>query len=228
MPRRPRCFLPGVPVHIVQRGNNRQPCFTCDADRAAYVNWLSEGAAEYGLAIHAWVLMTNHVHLLATPEREDSVSRTMQYLGRYYVRHFNFRYDRTGTLFEGRFKANLVQSSRYFLGCCRYIELNPVRAGMAENPAKYTWSSYAAHAFGKNVAIWSPHEEYLALGNHDRERQSCYRDLFITQMEKAALDEIRESIRTGFVLGDDTFRGQMAALTGQPQYLKKRGPASNT
>ena len=228
MPRRPRCFLPGVPLHIVQRGNNRQPCFATDGDRAAYVNWLAEGAAEYGLAVHAWVLMTNHVHLLATPGYEDSASKTMQYLGRYYVRHFNYRYDRTGTLFEGRFKANPVQSQQYLLNCCRYIELNPVRAGMVRNPADHRWSSYAAHAFGQQVAMWSPHEEYLALGQHGKERQARYRALFFTELNQVFVDDVRASTRTGFALGTDIFRSQVAELSGQPQQPKKRGPRTIT
>ena len=175
MPRRTRCFLPGVPAHIVQRGNNRQVCFVSDTDMASYAKWLREGAEKFGVAIHAWVLMTNHVHLLATPAESDSISSAMQYLGRYYVRHFNFRYHRTGTLYEGRYKANLVQSSHYFLICCRYIELNPVRAGMVDDPTDYVWSSYNTHAFGRKAEMWTPHSEYLALGPDSRERQNAYR-----------------------------------------------------
>ena len=133
MPRKPRFFPLGAPVHVVQRGNNRQVCFASDADMAAYVNWLFEGAQKFGIEIHAWVLMTNHVHLLVAQSSENAISRCMQYLGRNYVRYFNYRFRRTGTLFEGRFKGHLVQSEGYFLQCCRYIELNPARAGMVSD-----------------------------------------------------------------------------------------------
>ena len=117
VPRRKRVCPPGYSLHIVQRGNNRQVCFAADDDMAAYINWLRKAARKYGVAIHAWVLMTNHIHLLATPGRESAISKTMQYLGRYYVRYFNFRYQRTGTLFEGRFKSSLVQTDGYLLAC---------------------------------------------------------------------------------------------------------------
>ena len=153
MPRRRRICPPGLPVHVVQRGNNRQVCFASDADMKAYANWLHEGSRKFGVDVHAWVFMTNHVHLLLTPHNADAVSRCMQYLGRYYVRYFNYRYHRSGTLFEGRFKSSIVQSHRYLLACQRYIELNPVRAGMVSDPADYTWSSYRAHAFGQAVKM---------------------------------------------------------------------------
>ena len=134
MPRKCRVCPPGLPVHVVQRGNNRQVCFADDADLKAYAHWLREAADKYSVAIHAWVFMTNHVHLLVTLSSADGVSRCMQYLGRHYVRRFNFRYRRTGTLFEGRFKSGIVQSREYLLICQRYIELNPVRAGMVSDP----------------------------------------------------------------------------------------------
>ena len=159
MPRRHRLCPPGLPVHVVQRGNNRQVCFASVADMKAYANWLHEGADKFGVDVHAWVFMTNHVHLLLTPHNPDSISRCMQYLGRYYVRYFNYRHRRSGTLFEGRFKSSIVQSRRYLLACQRYIELNPVRAGMVGDPADYTWSSYRAHAFGRTAKMWQPHPE---------------------------------------------------------------------
>ena len=191
---------------------------------AAYAKWLRQGAEKFGVAIHAWVLMTNHVHLLATPAESDSISSTMQYLGRYYVRHFNFRYDRTGTLYEGRYKANLVQSSHYFLICCRYIELNPVRAGMVDDPADYVWSSYGAHAFGRKAEMWTPHSEYLALGPDSRERQNAYRALVSEALPQPMLEDIRQSTQTGLVLGNEDFRSEVEALTGQVQRHQKRGP----
>src|SRR5690242_10953001 len=139
MARYPRLDLPDVPQHIVQRGNNRGACFFCDGHRRLYLDLLGEAAAATGVAIHAYVLMTNHVHLLATPRREGAVSALMQVVGRRYVQWINKSRGRTGTLFDGRFKANLVQSERYLLCCYRYIELNPVRAGLVVDPAEYAW-----------------------------------------------------------------------------------------
>ena len=153
MPRKQRCCPPGLPVHVVQRGNNRQICFAEDVDFKAYAHWLREGAGKYGVEVHAWVLMTNHVHLLATPRAPDAISRCMQFIGRLYVRRFNCRYQRSGTLFEGRFRSSIVQNRTYLLACQRYIELNPVRAGMVSDPANYPWSSYRAHAFGQPAGI---------------------------------------------------------------------------
>jgi len=159
----------GIPQHVIQRGNNRSACFSRENDFAAYAHWLDEAARKHRLAIHGWVFMTNHVHLLVTPERDDSVSKSMQTLGRRYVRYFNHTYGRTGTLFEGRFKSCIVEESTYFLTCLRYIELNPVRAGMVRDPSEYTWSSYRANAFGIQGRIWRPHAQYLALGETDKE-----------------------------------------------------------
>lgn len=223
MPRRPRFFPIGVPVHVVQRGNNRQICFESDADMAAYVNWLLEGAQKFGVQIHAWVLMTNHVHLLITPDADDAISRCIQFLGRHYVRYFNYRFHRTGTLFEGRFKGHLVQSEQYFLRCCRYIELNPVRAGMVSDPADYRWSSYAAHSFGKSIAMWSSHPEYELLGKNAQERQIAYRNQFKAELGQDVLDDIRLAVSTGFVLGNERFRQQVEDLSGFSQRFQRRG-----
>jgi len=134
MVRLPRICLPGIPQHIIQRGNNRQPCFASDEDFATYAHWLDEYARKCEVAIHAWVFMTNHVHLLATPRTEDGISRLMQTLGRHYVRYFNYTYKRSGTLWEGRFKSCVVDEENYLLICQRYIELNPVRANMVVSP----------------------------------------------------------------------------------------------
>ena len=224
MPRRKRCCPAGLPVHIVQRGNNKQVCFTSDSDLAAYANWLKDAAKKYGVAIHAWVFMTNHVHLLVTPDADDAVSKTMQYIGRYYVRYFNYQYDRTGTLFEGRFKSSLIQSNHYLLACYKYIELNPVRAGLVKDPADYAWSSYRANTMGQAVKMWTPHENYLALGSNQERRQMAYQNFFTEDMGRELITDIRGALNTGLVLGDDHFRHQVAQLTGQAQKHKKRGP----
>jgi putative transposase len=224
MPRRKRVCPVGYPVHVVQRGNNRQICFAADADMAAYANWLKEAALLYGVAIHAWVFMTNHVHLLVTPESDTAVSKTMQYLGRYYVRYFNFRYRRTGTLFEGRFKSSLVQTDKYLLACQRYIELNPVRAILVNDPGDYVWSSYRAHALGRIARLWTPHPMYLALGKNNKERCQAYQSTFSELLNKDLIQDIRRSLNTGLVFGNERFRDEVEQLTGQSQRLKKRGP----
>jgi putative transposase len=224
MPRLRRYCPPGIPVHIIQRGNNRQICFTSDSDMAAYANWLAKAAEKYGLRIHAWVFMTNHIHLLATPEYEHTVSRVMQMIGRYYVPYFNQANKRTGTLFERRFRACLVQEEQYFLACPRYIELNPVRAGMVRDPADYIWSSYRTHSFGQDMKLWSGHKSYLELGIEPLERQKNYRSLFESSLDRALIAEIRDSVNTGFGLGKDRFKDQVEQTSGQRQRRQKRGP----
>ncbi len=215
MPRQPRSCLPGYPHHVIQRGNNRQVCFTSDADIGMYSRWLAAGATKFGVAVHAWVFMTNHVHLLATPQHEDSISRLMQYLGRLYVRYFNRAYSRTGTLYEGRFRSNIVQADPYLLFCLRYIELNPVRAGMVTDPGDYRWSSYHAHAFGHETGLWTPHPSYIALGSDPATRQSEYRQLVSDAIDLEVVARIRHCANKGLVLGSEAFRGQIAKLRGQ-------------
>lgn len=175
MARRPRIDLPGVPQHVVQRGNDCQPCFFTDADRHCYLQNLREIALRDRCQVHAYVLMTNHVHLLMTPESSGQVARLMQALGRRYVRYVNDRYRRTGTLWEGRYKSSLVDRDTYLLRCYRYIELNPVRARMCADPADYPWSSHAANAFGRDDVVVPPHPNYRALGATREERCAAYR-----------------------------------------------------
>ena len=148
MARQPRIYVQGVPQHLIQRGNNRQPCFFTNADRNLYLRWLSQAASKYGAEIHAYVLMNNHVHLLITGTEEGALGRVMQSLGRRYVRYVNKTYDRSGTLWEGRYRSNIVESDRYVLACYRYIELNPVRAGIVDNPDEYGWSSFGFNGEG--------------------------------------------------------------------------------
>jgi len=212
MPRAPRFCPVNYPVHVIHRGNNRQAIFTCDEDLAAYAHWLEEGAEKYDIQIHAWVFMTNHVHLLLTPLIDQAVSRLMQFIGRQYVRRFNYRYTRTGTLFEGRFKSCIVEGDSYLLNCIQYIELNPVRAGIANDPADYRWSSYRCHAFGKVMKLWSPHSHYLALGTKPAQRRKNYRTLIGEALPAKAIAKIRHCANTGLVLGTETFREQVAAM----------------
>jgi putative transposase len=212
VPRSRRHCPAGIPVHIVQRGNNRQAIFTSNRDIAAYANWLEKGVAKFELRVHAWVFMTNHVHLLMTPLNGDSTSKLMQYLGRLYVRYFNYAYARSGTLFEGRFRSSLVQEENYFLTCQRYIELNPVRAGMVTDPGDYYWSSYGAHALGIRARLWKAHAVYLSLGKNGLARQKAYRELMNETLDQKVLAKIRQCVNTGLVLGSEKFRAQVNGL----------------
>jgi len=212
VPRRPRFCPPGIPVHVIQRGNNRQACFTSEEDIAAYANWLREGASLWDIRIHGWVFMANHIHLLMTPMQDGAISKLMQFLGRQYVRRFNYRYARSGTLFDGRFKSSLVQDERYLLICLNYIELNPVRAGMVTGPGRYKWSSFRSHGFGRPVTMWSPHPVYLNLGLTPKERQTAYRELVRTSIPTEVIAKIRHCANTGLVLGTEKFREEIELL----------------
>lgn len=209
MARLPRLCPVGIPQHVIQRGNNRQVCFTTDEDVAAYCNWLYEYSLRFEVEIHAWVFMTNHVHLLVSPREEQAVSKMMQSLGRSYVRHYNKQYRRSGTLWEGRYKSCLVESAAYLLQCYRYIELNPVRASMVKDPSEYVWSSYRSNGLGVETKLLTPHAEYLGLGLSKEERLKNYRALFKTHMEGKIVEEIRESINKGLVLGSEQFKDQL-------------------
>jgi putative transposase len=223
MARLPRLCPAGIAQHIIQRGNNRQVCFADEQDLQIYAHWLNEYATEFDVAIHAWVFMTNHVHLLATPGEVGAVSAMMQALGRRYVRYFNRQYRRSGTLWEGRFKSSLVQSESYLLQCYRYIELNPVRAGMVANPADYRWSSYQCNGLGKQSKLCVPHDEYLGLGRYDDERQVNYRALFETHIDGPVLDSIRGALNKGLALGNERFKEEIEALYGRRVRSGKMG-----
>ena len=224
MARLPRYFVPHQPLHIVQRGNNREPIFAADDDYRFYLDCLHEAAKREGMLLHAYVLMTNHVHLLATPEQANSLSRTLQSVGRRYVQYFNYTYDRTGTLWEGRYKATLIDSEAYLLTCMRYIELNPVRAqGMVKHPADYPWSSYRANAQGEMQEMLTPHALYSRLGRTDRERQSAYRQLFRAHLSKGDIEAIREATNKAWVLGSDRFKAKIESLSGRRTAPLPRG-----
>lgn len=223
MARLPRICPVGVPQHVIQRGNNRQVCFASEEDFVAYIHWLKEYAHNFKVDIHAWVLMTNHVHLLCTPRADNAVSLMMQALGRQYVRYFNFSYQRTGTLWEGRFKSCLVQEEAYLLQLYRYIELNPVRAGMVAQSADYHWSSYQINALGKVSDLCTPHASYLALGRDLNQRHENYRALFEHYLDDEVLDKIRLSVNRGSVFGSRKFESDIEALTGRRMTAGKVG-----
>ena len=223
MARLPRYVIPGQPQHIIQRGNNRQAIFAAEADYQFFRDALVEAAAKYGLAVHAYAWMTNHVHLLATPALEDSISKTFQSVGRRYVQYFNYTYKRSGTLWEGRYRATVVDSERYLLTLMRYIELNPLRAGMAAEPQDYPWSSYRRNALGEggaNADWLTPHEEYMRLGLDDLARQEAYRALFASAIDQGDLAEIRDCTHKGWALGSERFRDAIEAL-GQRRAASK-------
>ena len=216
MARLPRYVLPGQPQHLIQRGNNRQAIFMAEDDYVFFRDALVEAAGKHGLAIHAYVWMTNHVHLLATPAHQDSISKVFQSVGRRYVQYFNGRYQRTGTLWEGRYRSTVVDSDRYLLAVMRYIELNPVRAGMVAHPDDYRWSSYAFNAQGKlgADADWlAGHDEYVRLGPTAPAREAAYRKLFEATLSDDALLEIRERTHTGWALGDEGFQQEIERVT---------------
>lgn len=213
MARKPRFTIPGIPQHIIQRGNNRDPCFFAEDDYLRYLEVLGESAQKNGVAVHAYVLMTNHVHLLATPGHEHGIFHMMQDLGRKYVRYINNAYQRSGTLWEGRFKASLVDSQAYLLTCMRYIELNPVRACMVSHPGEYRWSSYACTAAGGVDKLITSHPIYEALDGVVERQRYLYRELFRVHMEDSQIHEIREALSQELVLGRNDFKDRIEQMT---------------
>ena len=215
MPRQLRLVLPGVALHIIQRGNDRQACFRRDGDYLLYLLHLRELASKHGCAVHAYCLMSNHVHLLVTPATADALSALMQNLGQRYVQYVNRTYGRTGTLWEGRFRSCVAESARYVLACYRYIELNPVRAGMVDQPESYSWSSYRANAEGRDDRLVTPHSEYLSLGQDSESQCNAYRGLFGNALEPSLLENIREATNGGYPLGSEMFKSGVVLPLGR-------------
>lgn len=220
MPRKPRFFLSGIPLHIVQRGHSRDPVFFEDQDYVTYAYWLHKAAVRYQVSIHAYVLMTNHVHLLITPVDASSVSAFMQFIGRHYVPYINHKYGRSGSIWEGRFKSSLVDSESYLLATMRYIELNLVRASMVESPSQYRWSSFCHNVGLRVISMVEYHSVFLRLGDTNDERFEAYKNLFMSHVDKEVLNLITSAWMTGTPLGNDYFRDKVEAMlarkVGQP------------
>ena len=225
MARLPRFALPGYPQHIIQRGNNRTALFATATDYDVFRWWLVRACAKHGCQVHAYVLMTNHVHLLMTPRDAFGIGKAMQSVGRRYVGYFNSAYQRTGTLFEGRYRAAPVDTERYLLTCYRYIELNPVRAGLVTDPADYPWSSHRANALDQIDALVTPHERYRALGPNPASRLSAYRALFESGLDDSLIHEIREATNKRWALGSDRFRREITSLVVRRAEPLPRGGA---
>jgi putative transposase len=201
MPRAARTVLIDCPLHIVQRGINRGTCFFSDDDYLTYLRYLSAFSTRFGCSVHAYCLMTNHVHLLLTPHATDACALLMKNLSQRYVQGVNQRLGRTGTLWEGRFHSSLVTSERYVLTCYRYIDLNPVEAGLVATPGDYRWSSYVSNAQGAPSGFLKPHEVYAALGSEPQARASCYKAMCEVGIPALELQEIRKAIRVGSAIG---------------------------
>jgi len=224
MARLPRFFLPGYPLHVIQRGNNRAVTFRSSEDCIHYLQLLGAAAARNGLEIHGYTLMSNHVHLVATPRDPEGLPHTMQALGRSYVLWFNRKYGRTGTLWEGRYRATIVDTDRYLLTCQKYVEENSLRAGMVEDPAAYRWSSFRANALGEDDPIVVPHHVYTSLARDSVSRQAAYRGLFTQPVSMQELRAIRNATNHAWALGDSAFQRRIEDETGRRAAPLAPGP----
>jgi putative transposase len=199
-------------MHIIQRGNNRRACFFNREDYLVYLSMLRDASVQSGCNIHAYVLMPNHVHVLATPSSTDGTASLMKLVGQKYVQYINRRHDRFGTLWQGRYRSCLVADARYFLACHRYIELNPVRAGIAAHPIDYEWSSYRSNAVGLASQLIVPHQFYANLSNEKSERERFYRALFTEEMPELMFDDLRTATKGDVALGSFRFADELSVL----------------
>ncbi|MFM7332355.1 MAG: REP-associated tyrosine transposase [Brachymonas sp.] len=223
MARQARTALPGYTYHVIQRGNNRQSIFVSDADRREWLQLLFEASREHAVAIHSYVLMDNHVHLLLTPTTQEGLSKLMQQVGRSFVLRFNKRQGRSGTLFEGRFRSALVQSERYLLACMAYIDLNPVRAGMVLQPQDFAWSSYAHYSGGLADRMITPHPHFFNLGNTPFSREKAYQELIQAGLSAPVQTQITQTLLKNHALGDDEFILNLEKKTERRLHTSKAG-----
>ena len=215
MARLPRLTLPGYPHHVIQRGNNRQPIFASRADQQTLLDLLNENAKKFEVAVHAYVLMPNHFHLLATPQTDDGLPQMMQAVGRRYVRYFNDSQQRSGTLWEGRYKSTVIQPERYLLACMAYIDLNPVRAGLVAHPREYSWSSYGHYAGQRIDKLVTPPALFWELGNTPFAREVAYAELVQSGLSPAQQSALTDSALCGWALGDPDFVADLQKRTGR-------------
>lgn len=234
MARLPRLVIPQQPHHIFQQGNNRQPIFYDSSDFLAFLGWLRDAARRFGVAIHAYALLENRIHLLATPSDAEGLGRMMQWVGRHYVPYFNRRHGHVGTLWRGRFKASVVEAPRYLLACYRYLETSPVRAGLAATAAQYRWSSHAHHVGTGLDPLVSDHRLYWSLGNTPFEREAEYKALLEQALPPEQLALLDATLLKGWVLGDKAFQQSLArqihrrvtpASRGRPRKTSAAAPA---
>ena len=228
MPRPLRIVFPGVASHVIQRGNNRAACFRHDADYLVYLSHLRQLSSKYDCAIHAYCLMTNHVHLLITPSSVSACASLMRDLGQRYAQYFNARHERSGTLWEGRYRSCIVESPRYVLACYRYVELNPVRARMVNHPSGYLWSSYAANSGVRFDPFVSPHSDFVALAPENDKPHNAYRALFDTEIDEPLLAAIRDATNGGYPLASESFKAAAMKPIGARVAPGKPGPRRNS
>lgn len=224
MARRLRLFIPGYPLHLVQRGHDRAPCFFTNAERELYLGLLSTYARQVDCRVHAYVLMTNHVHLLLTPGDVHAPSQLMKDVGQRYAQYMNRKYTRVGSLWQGRFHSSLVDTDSYFLACQRYIEANPVRAKIVAAPNQYPWSSYPHNASGVPSPFLVPHPTYMALGDNDQSRRASYQAICAACPDARAVEAIRAAIRCGLPFGSDEFIERLEARSGMRLRNRRPGP----
>jgi putative transposase len=224
MPRPLRLFVPGVATHLIQRGVNRSVCFRRETDYVVYLLQLRDLSRRLGSAVHAYCLMTNHVHLLISPPSAEAGIMLMKELGQRHAQHFNRAYSRTGPLWDGRYRSCMAESARYVLACYRYIELNPIRAGMVDHPARYRWSSYLANAEGREDGLVSPHAEFQALGLDFERRRKAYAALFEDALDPSLIEGIRTATNGGYPLGSEAFKQKIGAEFGYRTSPSPPGP----
>lgn len=223
MARLPRLVVPNQPHHIIQQGNDLQAIFRDTADYIAFINWLRDASRQFKVAIHAYVLMTNHLHLLASPSDEQGLSRMMQWIGRQYVPYFNQKYQRTGTLWQGRYRATVIDAERYFMTCCCYIELNPVRSHMVALAGDYLWSSYQHHAGIKPDPVITDHSLYWSLGNTPFDREISYKKLIELGVNEEDVAALTEATLKGWAIGSEKFKLMLERQTERRVRKGRRG-----
>ncbi|HEX7648539.1 MAG TPA: transposase [Noviherbaspirillum sp.] len=223
MARLPRLVVPHQPHQVIQTGIDSQPVFRDDADYQAFLGWLREASRQFKVAIHAYVLLPAEVQLLVSPTDADGLGRMMQWIGRQYVPYFNAKYRRTGTLWQGRYRATVIESAQYFLPCCRYIESEPVRSGLAADPEQYRWSSYVHHAGVQPDPLITDHALYWALGNTPFDREAVYKSLMEQGLSTSEVNLFRTAARKGWPLGSEKFKAELEKQINRRVAPAKRG-----